>query len=184
MATDYRKWDNIDVSSDEEEAQQSPPATKVKPTPPADAAAIIERLERAERLGEEVLAERQQMVELDRQRNKNREALAALRHLDRDAEKAGLQAPEAHWMCTGDLFVKRSAATTRQMLEEEQKQIDSQLETLRASVKRKTSTLCELDPSITGGSNIHRSFRDLHGMSASELERQAEITAQGSEIFE
>jgi hypothetical protein len=72
----------------------------------------------------------------------------------------------------GDVFLRRPHATTRQLLEEEQARIETELEGLRTSVTRKTSALCELDPSIMGGSNIHRSFRDLHGMSAAELERQ------------
>ena len=179
MATNYAKWAAFDDSSEDDDLPAPPTAAPVAPsasTPPAaaaDAATIIERLTRAERLGEEVLAERRQMVELDRQRNQNREALAALRRMDRDAAaSAGVPAPTKHWMCMGDVFLRRPHATTRQLLEEEQARIETELEGLRTSVTRKTSALCELDPSIMGGSNIHRSFRDLHGMSAAELERQ------------
>ena len=58
----------------------------------------------------------------------------------------------------------------RAALEEEQKRLDREVEALRQSVKTKSSALCELDPSIAGGSNVHRSFVSLHGVSAGELE--------------
>ena len=115
---------------------------------PEDAATIVDRLTRAERIGEDVLAERQQMVELDRRRNANREALAALRRMDREAESTGIAAPEKHWMCRGDFFLKEPTATTRQLLEQDQRRIEGELEALRLSVKRKSSLLCELDPSM------------------------------------
>ena len=177
MATNYAKWNAMtfddELSDDESEPRAAPPVAAAARSPAeSNAEAIVDRLMRAERLGEEVLAERRQMVELDRQRNQNREALAALRRMDREATASGTAAPSKYWMCMGDVFLRRSHAATRSMLGEEQTRIERELETLRTSVKRKSSTLCELDPSITGGSNIHRSFRDLHGMSAFELERE------------
>ena len=51
---------------------------------------------------------------------------------------------------------------------------------MRQSVKRKSSKLCEIDPSIAQGSNIHRSFRDLVGVSAVELEGMMSTTSMTS----
>ena len=149
----YAKWDSFAVSDsddDEDDKKQQPwpiPPSETPVRAPADAAAVVGHLAKVERLGEEVVAERAQMVDLDRRRNQNREALAALRRIDRQSGGAS-SAAQKHWMCMGDIFLKRPHATTRSMLEEEQTRIDGELESLRASVKRKTSTLCELDPSM------------------------------------
>ena len=112
---------------------------------------------------------RQQMVELDRSRNANREALAALRRAER-AEGAAGAASHKYWTLQGDVFVRRRHGSARELLEAEQKRLDGEIEALRQSVKQKTSRLCELDPSIAGGSNVHRSFTSLTGVSASELQ--------------
>ena len=150
--TDYAKFDALELSSDDEDEQT--PRTRRAPAPPVnvDAATLVDRLAQAERLGEEVLTERRQMVELDRRRNQNREALAVFRRMDREAgsSRSGPGGPAAakHWVCMGDLFVRRPQETARQLLEEDQRRIERELETLRRSVKRKSSELCELDPSM------------------------------------
>ena len=160
--TDYAKWDRVVAelsdSDDDGAAAAAAQAAKPKPAPKqkaagssraADAAATVERMQRAERLGEEVLTDRQQMVELDRQRNKNREALAALRRLDRQGGEAA--AGQKHWVWQGGNFLRHSQADTRSLLEADQARLDTEIERLRGEVKRKTSTLCELDPSMCAG---------------------------------
>jgi hypothetical protein len=175
-ATDYSKWDNLDVSDDEDtDTRPTQPTTSAgRGRPPAavhDAAELVARMTKAERLGEEVLTERAQMVELDRRRNANREALGALRKADTGGtgqKNAG--SSMKHWVCLGDVFMRQPHASARQMLEDDQKRIETELEALRLSVKRKSSALCELDPSIADGSDVHRSFVNLHGVSAGELQ--------------
>ena len=135
----------------------------------AGAEELAERLVKVEMLGEEVLTERQQMVELDRQRNTNREALGALRRTER-SQGSEESAAQKYWLYQGEHFVRRKHGDARAMLEEEQKRLDGEIEALRLSVKKKSSALCELDPSIAGGSNVHRSFVSLHGVSAAQLE--------------
>ena len=133
-----------------------------------------------EALGEEVLVERSQMVELDRRRNLNREALAALRQSAKvhGAEAAGAQ---KRWICLGDVFVRHSSSDAKAMLEADQARIEQEMEVLRKSVKRKTSKLCEIDPSIAQGSNVHRTFVDLVGVSAGELEGMISNTTGSSD---
>ena len=152
--TNYAKWNSFDVSdSDEDDAVKPPPARPAAPsgsgrssTRASDAATVLERMQRAELLGEEILTDRQQMVELDRRRNKNREALAALRRIDRQGPEAA--ASQKHWVCLGQTFAKHSQAETRGMLEADQTRLDAELDRLRGDVKRKTSLVCELDPSM------------------------------------
>jgi hypothetical protein len=93
-----------------------------------------------------VLAERQQIIDLERRRNANREALASLRRLERQG--GDVASNSKHWVCLGDVFVKRPHGATRGILEEDEKRIGAEVEALRASVKKKTSQLCELDPSM------------------------------------
>ena len=89
----YAKWDNLVVSSsDEEEVASSgaPPPVHPSPSPhpsahPSTAATLtgstLERLTSAERLGEDILTDREQAADLERRRSANREALGAMRKL-------------------------------------------------------------------------------------------------------
>lgn len=165
--TDYRKWDTFEASdSDEDEVGAGvappppPPTQQHKAAQKQHANARLERMQKVELLGEEVLTDRQQMVELDRRRNKNREALAALRRIDREKGKEAA-ASQKHWVCMGETFTKYDQPSARSMLEADQTRLDAEIDRLRSEVKRKTSQLCELDPSIANGSDIHRSFVDL-----------------------
>ena len=184
----YAKWDGLVVSDDDDDdtsggggngdggasssssgRTRSPQQPQRSPHTGETPAELVARLTKVERLGEEVLTERQQMVELDRRRNLNREALASLRRAER-AHGAAEAAAQKHWLCLGDVFLKQTHGGARHMLEEDQKRIERELDNLRTSVKQKSSALCTLDPSIAGGSDIHRSFVNLHGVSATELE--------------
>ena len=94
--TNYAKWDNLEVSDSDDDGVAPPKSPPGQPpgqaaqsgsgrstTDAANAASVLDRMQRVELLGEEILTDRQQMVELDRRRNKNREALSALRRIER-----------------------------------------------------------------------------------------------------
>ena len=72
------------------------------------------------------------MVELDRQRNANREALAALRKVQRD-EGSEQAAGHKFWLVQGDVFVRRRHADARKLLEEDQKRLDAEIEARAAA---------------------------------------------------
>ena len=138
--TDYAKFDALELSSDDEDERaprtMSPGAAAALPSARVDAATLVDRLAQAERLGEEVLAERQQMVELDRRRNQNREALAVFRRMDREAGSGpGSPPPAKHWMCMGESFVRRPQGTARRLLEEDQRRIEREAEEKRAAAE-------------------------------------------------
>ena len=159
--TNYAKWDNLEVSDSDDDGVAPPKPPPGQPpgqaarsgsgrstTDAANAASVLDRMQRVELLGEEILTDRQQMVELDRRRNKNREALAALRRVERQG--AEVAAAQKHWVCMGETFARHSQAEARAMLEADQSRLDAEIERLRAEVKRKTSTVCELDPTMCG----------------------------------
>ena len=101
LATKYARWDALDVSDSESEgdsdddtpeddsdedvfgchlaaAEEEKEAERAAMRMNGTSAAQVqlEQLRRAERLGEEILSDRQQIVDYDRRRNQNREALA------------------------------------------------------------------------------------------------------------
>ncbi|KAL3917828.1 MAG: hypothetical protein SGPRY_006254 [Prymnesium sp.] len=115
---------------------------------------LVAKMTAAELLGEEVLVDRKQVVELDRKRNQNREALAALRRDARPtagqggAAAAAAASSERRWVCMGDYFMKQSQAEVVQALQADQQRIEAEIESFNLRIKQKTSQLCEIDSSI------------------------------------
>ena len=58
MATNYAKWDNLDVSDDEADEQPQPRRAPAPPPPPSTPHLLLENLTQAESLGEERLQAR------------------------------------------------------------------------------------------------------------------------------
>ena len=96
--------------------------------------------------------------------------MASLRRVERQG--AAVAAATKHWVCLGDTFVRRPHGKTRTMVEKDQDRLEGEIAALHRSVQQKTSELCEIDPSISGGSEVHRSFSSLHGLS---LDQVAEV---------
>ena len=96
--------------------------------------------------------------------------MASLRRVERQGAAAA--AATKHWVCLGDTFVRRPHGKTRTMVEKDQERLEGEIAALHRSVQQKTSELCEIDPSISGGSDVHRSFSSLHGLS---LDQVAEV---------
>ena len=145
----YAKWDNFkDSSSDSEDADDDDepwpkPPPKAAPRATVESAAtIIDKLARAELLGEEILVDRKQLVELDRKRNQNREALAALRRTARQevgqagAAAAAAEATTKHWMCLGDYFVRKPQSKIVESLQADQQRIEAEIESLNKVCRR------------------------------------------------
>ncbi|KAI9105471.1 hypothetical protein DFS34DRAFT_644282 [Phlyctochytrium arcticum] len=87
-----------------------------------------------ERLAEDVLTERQLIVDLDRRRNENRMALRALTHGNMKSEK------KADFFA-GGLFMKLPKDDAAALLQKDQKAIDAEIERLRDSIKSRTREL-------------------------------------------
>jgi len=166
-------YGGLSVHASPPEPLGPPPPPLLPPTPPSLAGLSAEqrlrRVQRAEHLGEEVLMQKQQLVDLDRRRNHNREALAALRRIEREGSGGGAGAPSKQWVCLGDVFVKRTSGSAREMLEADQRTLEAEIERCRSKLKEKTAELCELDPTIADGADFHRSFVALQGVSISEM---------------
>ncbi|XP_076123838.1 p53 and DNA damage-regulated protein 1 isoform X1 [Alosa pseudoharengus] len=110
----------------------------------ATAERVLQYLTEVEEAAEDVLSDKQQMVDLDKKRNANREALNALR---KDLSGNGKAK-----VCLGNMFIKFPKDKTKRMLEKDQEQLDKEIIDLRNKLKVKVNRLNELQgkPELTG----------------------------------
>ncbi|XP_072487731.1 p53 and DNA damage-regulated protein 1 [Notamacropus eugenii] len=101
----------------------------------AEAERVLLYLGEVEELAEEVLADKQQIVDLDLKRNQNREALRALQRDPSQSDKV--------MVCFGNMFIKLPRPRTKDMIEKDQEHLDEEIEKLRKQLKRKVSRLLE-----------------------------------------
>lgn len=114
----------------------------------------LQTLKQSENLGEEVLADQQQIVELDKRRQATREAIRAVRR-EKEARKM--------WVMMGDEFVKVEKGTLQDWLESDQSVLDKEIDSVRDGLKEKVQALKRLE-----GEEIPRGFF-LNSMSKDEL---------------
>lgn len=103
-----------------------------------DAAMIVSLLRQSEILGETVLRERGEMIEMDRNRQRTREALNELRRRKAAGERSA-------YVCFGNQFIKYEIDKALEMLKQEQVEINEKIETLRRQVKLNVQQLYELE---------------------------------------
>ncbi|KAL2090759.1 hypothetical protein ACEWY4_013022 [Coilia grayii] len=110
----------------------------------ASAERVLEYLTEVEEAAEDVLSDKQQIVELDKKRNSNREALNVLRKDMSGDDKAKV--------CLGNMFIRFPKDKTRQMIENDQEQLDREICDLRNRLKDKVNRLNELQgkPELEG----------------------------------
>lgn len=96
---------------------------------------VLRFLQEVEERAEEVLADKQQIVDLDIKRNQNREALRALQ---RD-----LGSSEKVMVCFGDMFIKFPKTKTTEMIQKDQQRLDEEISKLRNQLKVKVNKLYE-----------------------------------------
>ncbi|XP_008119059.1 p53 and DNA damage-regulated protein 1 [Anolis carolinensis] len=100
-----------------------------------DPSFVLGYLAEVEALAEEVMASRQQIVDLDQKRNQNREALRAL---SKEPDPSGQV-----MVCFGDMFVQLPKPKTKDMLQRDQELLDEEIAKLREELKVKVSRLLE-----------------------------------------
>ncbi|XP_006008755.1 p53 and DNA damage-regulated protein 1 [Latimeria chalumnae] len=105
---------------------------------------VLRYLGDLEGLAEEILAHKQQIVDLDVKRNRNREALRALQN---DASR-----PDKVMVCFGNMFIKFPRTMTKDMIQKDQEQLDKEIDTLRRGLKVKVNRLYEAQgkPEVKG----------------------------------
>uniref|UniRef100_A0A8B9ELV1 p53 and DNA damage-regulated protein 1 n=1 Tax=Anser cygnoides TaxID=8845 RepID=A0A8B9ELV1_ANSCY len=100
-----------------------------------DPAFVLRYLAEVEELAEDVLAARQQIVDLDVKRNRNREALRAL-HKDPEPDGKAM-------VCFGNMFVELPKSRTKEMMQKDQEHLDEEINKLRKELRVKVNRLFE-----------------------------------------
>ena len=95
-----------------------------------------------EELAEEILVDRAQIIDYDKKRNSNREALRAIKK----------QPENKHWFCIGNSFIKVTHDHCQNILEKDQSYMDNEIKRLHIGLKPKVSKLFELEgrPDVKG----------------------------------
>ncbi|XP_072239087.1 p53 and DNA damage-regulated protein 1 [Leuresthes tenuis] len=110
----------------------------------SDSQRVLEYLTEVEEAAEDVLTTKQQIVDLDSKRNKNREALNAMKHEMSDLEKVKV--------CFGNMFIKFPNSKASKMIQKDQEQLDKEINDLRKGLKGKVNHINEIQgkPELRG----------------------------------
>ncbi|KAI8070979.1 hypothetical protein BC940DRAFT_294906 [Gongronella butleri] len=106
-----------------------------------DAAIVGDKIEKIfaekERLVEEVLLNRQAMIDFEDKKSSNREGLAAL--------SSGMKQESKAWLCIGDMFMRLPKDDARSTIEKEQVALDGKIDKARKAVQQNTRQLQQLE---------------------------------------
>lgn len=101
---------------------------------------LLKYLKEVEQSAEDVLSDRQEIIDLDRRRNTNREAIRGIEQTCRSSYKGD----EAKmWLAMGNTFFRLPCRTARTMLQKDQVQLDKEINILRSDLKVKVNSLQE-----------------------------------------
>ena len=89
-----------------------------------------------EELADEIMTDHAQIIDCDRKRNANREALRILRNKPTSRKE---------WFCVGNLFLKLAHDTTVNIIEDNQLYLDKESKKIQDELKPKVKTLHELE---------------------------------------
>jgi len=99
---------------------------------------ILAALAEIELAAEEVLSSKQEIIDLDRKRNSNREAIRAL---ENEAKSHYKGSGSKSWLAMGNSFFRLPNRSAVDMLKTDQKKLDISVNTLRSGLKDKVNTL-------------------------------------------
>lgn len=127
---------------------------------------VLNYLTEVEEKAEDVLADRQQIVDLDKKRNMNREALRAI--------QKGVAAPNQQrtWLNFGGIFIKVDSTDAVSMLTSDQDALDKEISSLQKNLHHKVNTLRDAE----GKS-------DLKGFGLKALDRKETNALKTSKLF-
>ncbi|CAL1530176.1 unnamed protein product [Lymnaea stagnalis] len=97
---------------------------------------LLDYIIQIEGVAEEILADRREIIDLDRQRNKTREAIRALQK-DKSADKT--------WLCAGKMFLKIEKTKAINMLSKDFDELEKEINNVRSALKPKVSKLRDLE---------------------------------------
>nr|XP_002131860.1 p53 and DNA damage-regulated protein 1-like [Ciona intestinalis] len=122
---------------------------------------VMRYMEELEQLAEDVLSDKQQIVDLDKKRNSNREALAALHK----KTTAPASSQNKTWLNFGGVFLKLPKKSAITMLQSDQAELDKEISQIRDNLHNKVNKLRDAQ----GESDLLG--YGLHPLSKAELNR-------------
>ncbi|XP_041974707.1 p53 and DNA damage-regulated protein 1 [Aricia agestis] len=124
-----------------------------------DQGKVLKYLVSVEKLAEEIISDKREIVMLDKRRNQNREAL---RDLTKNEQKKC-------WVTVGSVLVKHNLEDAKNLLEADQKQINIDINKLRSNLKIKVNNLrdLEMQPPVPGLMLVPMSQRETEYFSKS-----------------
>ncbi|CDW81721.1 UNKNOWN [Stylonychia lemnae] len=109
----------------------------------ADMQETMKRLVKIEKLAEEIMNLKQEMIEYDRKRNHNRECLGAFRRGEIKQQSSKL------WISYGDNMIRLPRKNLLAIVEGDQVKLNKLIDGNRVEIKKKIKELIELSPNIT-----------------------------------
>ena len=128
---------------------------------------LLEHLREIEEAAEKVLCEKQEIVDLDRKRNQNREALRALKV----QENLSNESSGKCWLAMGNCFFELPKNKAENLLLQEQASLDSEINALRSDIKVKVNNLRDKE-----GKSELKSF-NLKAMNQEEMSALRQVIA-------
>ncbi|KAL5463401.1 hypothetical protein EMCRGX_G032294 [Ephydatia muelleri] len=88
---------------------------------------------------EDILSDRQEIVELNDKRNKTREALRQLKQISSSKQK------QQSWVCFANTFLKVDTQACMDMLEQDIQEMDAEIKSLQDGLKSKVAGLQKME---------------------------------------
>ncbi|XP_028160277.1 p53 and DNA damage-regulated protein 1 [Ostrinia furnacalis] len=122
---------------------------------------VLKYLVSVEKLANEILSDKREIILLDKRRNHNREAL-------RDLTKS---CQLKCWMTVGSILIKNDVEVTKNLLEADQKQLSIDINKLRCDLKVKLNDLrdLEMQPPVPGLMLVPMSHTEMQGLTKAGL---------------
>lgn len=122
---------------------------------------VLNYLVSAEKLADEILSDKREIVMLDKRRNQNREALRDL----------GKSTQRKCWVTVGSVLIKHNLEATRSLLGADQQQLNIDISKLRSDLKVKVNQLrdLEMQPPVPGLMLVPMSQKETEVLSNSKL---------------
>lgn len=126
-----------------------------------DQAKILKYLIGVEKLAEEIMNDKREIIMLDKRRNQNREAL-------RDLSKSSQL---KCWVTVGSVLVKHNLEATKALLDADQIQLNININKLRSNLKVKVNKLrdLEMQPPVPGLMLVPLGNKETEGLSRAGL---------------
>ena len=133
-------------------------------------------LREIEEAAEEVLSDKQEIVDLDRKRCQNREAIRAMSHLNHAgaATTTTSSSSSSQWLAMGNCFFKLPQDKAKTLLQKDQDRLDVEINTLRSNLKPKVNNLRDKEgqPELKGHGLKALDRHEIQAVKAPETDKK------------